>query len=113
MRNSKDNKAYLLHIRDASDKILAYVSTHNIDNFVANEWDQDAVMRNLEIIGEATNNMEGEFIKQYPEIPWKTIINLRNILVHDYVDVDLNVVWQIITKDLPIFFKQISEILNK
>lgn len=113
MRNPKDNKAYLLHIKDASDKILSYTSNHDFNHFKENEWDQDAVMRNLEIIGEAANNIEDEFLKQYPQIPWRTIVNLRNVLIHDYVDVDLNIIWQIITKDLPDFYKQIINILNK
>jgi uncharacterized protein with HEPN domain len=113
MRNPQDNKAYLLHIKDASEKILAYTASHNYNNFKENEWDQDAVLRNLEIIGEATNNIEDNFLKQYPEVPWRTIVNLRNVLIHDYVDVDLNVIWQIITKDLPLFYKQITDILNK
>lgn len=113
MRNSKDNKAYLFHIKDASEKILSYISTHDLNKFKENEWDQDAVMRNLEIIGEATNNIEDEFLKQYPDIPWRTIVNLRNVLIHDYVDVDLNIIWQIISKDLPDFYKQITDILDK
>ena len=113
MRNPKDNKAYLLHIKDASEKILDYVSKHDFSKFQENQWDQDAVMRNLEIIGEATNNIDDEYLKQYSDIPWRTIINLRNVLIHDYVDVDLNIIWQIITYDLPIFYKQVSEILNK
>lgn len=112
MRNPKNNKAYLLHIKDASEKILDYISKNDFNKFKEYEWDQDAVMHNLEIIGEATNNIEDDFLKQYPQIPWRTIVNLRNVLIHDYVDVDLNIIWQIISKELPIFYKQISDIVS-
>lgn len=112
MRNVKDNSAYLHHIKDASQKIIDYVSKHDLNAFEKNEWDQDAVMRNLEIIGEATNNIEDSFLKKYPEIPWRTIVNLRNILIHDYVNADLKIIWRIITNDLPVFYKQIIEIIN-
>ncbi|MEK7071122.1 MAG: DUF86 domain-containing protein [Patescibacteria group bacterium] len=113
MRNVQDNRAYLLHIKDASEKIIDYVSKNSFQNFEVNEWDQDAVMRNLEIIGEAVNNLEDKFLEMYPDVPWRTIVNLRNVLIHDYVDVDMNVVWQIIAKDLPIFYRQVLGVLEK
>ncbi len=113
MRNAKDNKAYLRHIKDAADKILTYASTASLESFAASGWDQDALMHNLEIIGEAANNIESDFRAKYPDIPWRTIISLRNTLIHDYSDVDINVVWQIVTVDLPKFHKQIVDILSQ
>lgn len=112
MRSPKDNNAYLLHIKDAGEKIIKYCSNHDFLQFQKNEWDQDAVMRNLEIIGEAANNIDDVFSEKYPEIPWRTIVNLRNVLIHDYIDVDLNIIWKIITKDLPVFYQQILAILK-
>ena len=91
---------------------MKYTAENDFNKFKLNEWDQDAVLRNLEVIGEASNNIEDEFLKQYPQIPWRTIINLRNVLIHDYADVDLNIIWQIISKDLPNFYKEIVKILN-
>ena len=61
----------------------------------------DAVVRNLEIIGEASKNIEDAIRKQYPDIPWNRMIGLRNIIAHGYFGVDLTIVWRIISKNLP------------
>jgi len=61
----------------------------------------DAVIRNLEIIGEAAKNIPNEICEQYTEIPWKKMIGLRNIATHAYFGIDLEIIWEIITKNLP------------
>ena len=61
----------------------------------------DAVIRNLEIIGEAAKNIPGEVREKHPEIFWKRMIGLRNITIHEYFGVDLNIIWEIISKNLP------------
>jgi len=62
---------------------------------------QDAVIRNLEIIGEATKNLSGELRTKYPDLPWKGMAGVRDRLIHDYFGVNLDIVWQIITAELP------------
>ena len=80
--------------------------------FKKNEWDQDAVSRNLEIIGEAANNLDVTYRANYPNIPWRKIIDFRNIIVHDYSDLDPDIIWKIITTYLPELFSQIKKILE-
>jgi len=77
------------------------LSNHTQEDFNKESWDQDAVSRNLEIIGEAANNLDTLFRDEHSEVPWRKIINLRNIIVHDYADIDLEIVWNIITEYLP------------
>lgn len=68
MKQNKDNTAYVKHIRDAVEKISFYTSHKSYDDFVNNEWDQAAVMRYFEIIGEATSHIDQEFKDKYPEV---------------------------------------------
>lgn len=113
MREKRSNIVYIKHIRDAIEKIDKYSSKHTFAEFVQEHWDQDAVVRNLEIIGEAANNLDLDFRNNYSQIPWRAIIDFRNVATHDYADLDLAVVWQIITVDLPKLKKQIEQILHQ
>jgi len=72
-----------------------------------------ASIKQLEIIGEAANHISTATKKLYPEVEWREIIGLRNILIHEYFGVDENVIWGIIVKDIPILKRQISSILNE
>ena len=74
---------------------------------------QDAIVRKLEIIGEAANNISDKFKARFPDVPWRDIIDMRNRLIHGYFGVDLNIVWQVITKDIPPLHKQIKDILKE
>lgn len=113
MKKDKDNSVYLQHINDSISEITSYLDKSNFEIFSENTWDQAAVMRHLEIIGEAANNLDKDFQQRYSEIPWKVIISLRNVVIHDYMDVDLNIIWQIITQDLKPLHKQILELLSE
>jgi uncharacterized protein with HEPN domain len=85
----KSNLYYLLHIKDCILKIEEYTDTLNQQNFLKNSLVQDAVIRNFEIIGEATKQLSKEFRLKYPDIPWKSMAGLRDKLIHDYIGVDL------------------------
>jgi uncharacterized protein with HEPN domain len=112
MKKGKDNSIYLQHINDSISEILFFLEKSNFEAFFENTWDQAAVMRHLEIIGEAANNLDKEFQNQNNVIPWNVIIGLRNVVIHDYMDVDINIIWQIITQDLKPLQKQILELLS-
>jgi uncharacterized protein with HEPN domain len=70
------------------------------------------VIRQLEIIGEATKRLSKQLCSQHPEVPWRRIAGLRDVLIHDYMGVDINAVWEITQKDLPVVKKRIQEILH-
>jgi len=96
----KDERVYLFHIRDAINDIEQYTSVGR-DAFVAERMRQDAVIRKLEIIGEAVKQLSGATKDRRPEIPWKQIAGMRDRLTHDYFGVDLALVWRVVERDLP------------
>ena len=80
------------------EKYLGNTSKENLDN---NQKLKDSIVRRLEIIGEAVKNIPDNFRKKYPEVPWKKIAGLRDIIIHTYFSIDLDITWDIIKKDLP------------
>ncbi len=97
----RNHKLLVEDIVDAMDKIERYIKDLTYETFVKNDMAMDAVVRNLEIIGEASKNLPEDVRAKYPDIPWKRMIGLRNIAVHEYFGVDLSIIWEIITKNLP------------
>ena len=81
----KDDKVYLVHIADAIGQIVSYTAGGR-DEFMTDRMIQDAVVRNLEVIGEATKNLSDKTKGQRPEIPWRRVAGLRDVLIHDYVE---------------------------
>jgi uncharacterized protein with HEPN domain len=91
---NKDNRIYIDHILNSIDLILDYISGHDHDSFSIDSRTQDAVVRQLEIIGEATKQVSREFRNKNPQVPWSEMAGMRDILIHDYIDVDLDIVWK-------------------
>ena len=94
---------YVVFIEDvleSMDKIARYINGLDYDTFIKNELVVDAVLRNLEIIGEASRNIPENIREKYPDIPWKRMIGLRNIIIHDYFGVDSSIIWKIVTTNL-------------
>lgn len=94
-------KLFVEDILESMNKIERYTKGSTYDKFEKNELVVDAVIRNLEIIGEAAKNIPDEVREKHQEISWKRMIGLRNITIHEYFGVDLNIIWQIISKNLP------------
>ena len=109
----KRDKAYLKHILDAISNIEKFVEGVNKENFLGNVEKQYAVLRGLEIIGEATKNLSEELKKKHPNIPWKEIAGMRDKLIHQYFGVNLDLVWETIKTELPELKNQISRILKE
>jgi uncharacterized protein with HEPN domain len=95
----KDTLKLLHDMLQAIDTIEGY-ATSNYAAFLADERTQDAIMFNLVILGEAANRISQEFQEEHPEIPWSSMIGTRNIIVHGYDQVKLQIVWDIVSRDL-------------
>lgn len=109
----KNLKVYLDDIISSCEKIEKYIENKNQESFENNDELQDAVLRRLEIIGEATNRLPEEFKNEYSKIEWRKATGMRNILIHMYDDVDLDIVWRTITEILPQFKTQVKNLLQK
>jgi uncharacterized protein with HEPN domain len=106
---------YLDHILAAIDRINRYVGAINEDEFLEDEKTQDAVIRNFEIIGEASRNIERHhphFAHEHSHIPWGIAYEMRNVLAHGYFMVDTEIVWKTIKNDLPNMTEQINRLKN-
>jgi len=113
MRGRISDKQRLLHIVESITSIESYTERATIEDFLAHSMMRFATIKQLEIIGEATNNISEETQNQYQQILWKQIIGLRHILVHEYFEVDSLVIWQIVHNDLPSLKHGINNILNQ
>jgi len=109
----KKNQIALEDILKFCSKIEIYLKDMSKVDFENNEMVVDAVLRNLELIGEASKRLSNEFINKYLNIPWKKIIGLRNIVIHEYSDVDLDIIWDIVTKNIPETKENIQEIYHE
>lgn len=97
----KSDTVYLKHIWDAINQIETYVDSLDYSQFEQTRLIQDGVIRQLEIIGEASRNLSDEFRDQHAELPWRQIIGLRNHLIHAYFDIDLGIIWDIVQVNIP------------
>ena len=109
----KSDKIYLDHIYKSIESILEYTQGMSDQDFYANRMAVDAVIRNFEIIGEATKKISLELRKANPEIPWSKMAGLRDKLIHDYIKVNLQLVWDVVTDILPHQKKEIKEIISQ
>ncbi|MCL4390177.1 MAG: DUF86 domain-containing protein [Patescibacteria group bacterium] len=99
--SKRDPKLYLQDISDAISKIEAFTSGVSYDNFVRDEEKMDAIIRNLEVIGEAAKNVPPEIREKYPEIPWEKMTSTRNKVLHEYFGIDMEILWETIQEDIP------------
>ncbi|SRR6266511_3074504 len=107
------DEVYLLDILIATRKALKFVEGIDRKEFEDNEIIQNAVMRPLEIIGEASAKISKEFRKAYPNIPWREMVGLHNRLIHEYFRIDFSAVWDTIHKDLPNLIELIEPLVPK
>lgn len=106
----RDDLVYLEHISECITRIQSYTSTGQ-EAFASSKLIQDAVLRNLEIIGEATKRVP-EYLKQRrPDIPWRRIAGMRDVIIHDYIGVNLELVWRVVEEEMPKLRDAVSSIL--
>jgi len=109
---SKDYKVYFLHILEAITAIERYIKGLDEDKFKKNKLVQDAVIRNLEIIGEAAKNIPPNIRSKHPDIEWKRIAGMRDVLIHDYLGVDLERVWKVLENRIPDLKSKINKLIK-
>ena len=109
----RDFKLYLYDIKEAIEKIEVYTKDLTSEEFTKDLKTVDAVTRNLEIIGEATRHIPKRIKGKYPDIDWKAIIGMRNILAHEYFGVRLGIIWKTVKEKLPDLRSKIEEILGE
>ncbi|HOP00396.1 MAG TPA: DUF86 domain-containing protein [Bacteroidales bacterium] len=97
----KDDLFYIENILQSRSRIQLYISSKDYATFVGDFIVQDAVVRQLEIIGKATKKITKDFRNNNPEIPWADMAGMRDILIHDYIDVDLDIVWKTASESIP------------
>lgn len=108
---TKDPKVFLRHILESIEQIEQYVAGESKEGFFTSVQIQDAVIRRLMIIGEATKNLPSELREKYTLIPWSDITGMRDVLIHEYFGTDAELVWRTIVNDLPVFKRHIEKIL--
>ncbi len=99
-------------IVEAIDNVLDYTKGMSYDQFARDRKTIDAVIKNFITIGEAASHLPEDFIEKHPDIPWRDMRDIRNILVHEYFGVDNQVVWETIQKNLPPILPMIKQIMN-
>ena len=107
----KDDKVFLYSILESIIKIETYTNSGK-DEFMTSGIIQDAVIRNLEIVGEATKRVSQALKEQTPEIPWRQMAGLRDVLIHDYMGISLKIVWNVVQNELPQLKIKIMELLD-
>jgi uncharacterized protein with HEPN domain len=108
----KDDSVYLRHIIDAFEQIGLYMNSVSHEEFLRNRLLQDGVIRQLEVMGEAARNLSEDLRNEYPEIPWRQMIGLRNRMIHAYFNVDLQIIWEIVQGDIPDLKQKMKQILD-
>jgi uncharacterized protein with HEPN domain len=108
----KNDAVYLKHILDAANQIQGYVRGMIYETFLTNRLVQDGVIRQFEIIGEATKNLSEGFRSAHDTLPWKDMAGMRDKLIHQYFGVDLSAVWASVENDIPAIKEKLIEMLR-
>lgn len=106
----RDDKVYHAHILDALQQITEYTDGLDYEKFRSRRMVHDAVIRQFEIIGEATKNLSETVRNHYPAVPWKDLAGFRDKLIHQYFGVDLSLVWSSVVNDVPLLIREIKDI---
>ena len=97
----KDSEVFIEHILESIELIENYTANKTFSDFIESVQLQDSIIRRIEIIGEAVKNLPGEVKSNYPDVPWKNIAGMRDVLIHKYFGIDLELTWQVVQKDIP------------
>lgn len=109
---NKDPQVFLKHILESIEWIEKDTKGMSKEDFLKNVPIQDAVVRRIEIIGEAIRNLPPELKKENKDVSWQDIMDMRNKIIHEYFGVDLELVWEVVKKDVPMLKDQVNEIMS-
>lgn len=112
MREDSKDQWRIQHILEAIERITRYTDGLDYHSFVADDMRYYAIVKNIEIIGEAANMLTFRFREANPDIPWKAICGMRNYIVHEYFSVDEKIVWEVVKVDLPKLYRQLMLLKN-
>ncbi len=108
---SRDVRLYLEDILESASRVLEYAEHMEFDDFLANKMAYDAILRNLELIGEAAKNVPNEIREHYSQVEWRKIAGLRDVLVHQYFGLEDETLWNIVKTEVPELLEQVKHIL--
>jgi uncharacterized protein with HEPN domain len=108
--SKRSDSLYVRDIKEAIDAIFSYTRDSTLDDFQLDRMRYSAVIREFELIGEAVSNLSDNVKENYPHIAWQDIKDFRNLLIHEYFGVDLEIVWNIVRSDLPSLYEAIKRI---
>lgn len=111
--SKREDIDYICDIKESIKRINSYIQKINYEEYLQDIKTQDAIVRNIEIIGEAVKNISNDFKEKYTQIPWKELAGVRDRLIHHYFGVNYDVVWSIAKDDLPVLMAEIEKILGK
>lgn len=106
------DKVFVEHILESIALIQSYTEQFTKKDFLSSREKQDAVIRRLEIIGEAVKNLSPELKQKCPNVPWRQIAGMRDVLIHEYFGVDLELTWKTVQKDLPLLKQELLSLLE-
>ncbi len=106
---SRDYRLYLKDMQHACRKVLKYVRARTPKQLLANEKTYDAVLRNLEVIGEAAKHIPDDVRRKYPLVEWRKIAGLRDIVIHEYFGIDNEIIWDVVKNEIPFLLKQLKK----
>lgn len=107
----KNDKVYLHHILECIENIESYIPNGESD-FFSSKLIQDAVIRNLEIVGEATKRISMGLQERHPDVPWREMAGLRDVLIHNYFGIDNEIVWNVVKNEIPLLKDKITNLLD-
>jgi uncharacterized protein with HEPN domain len=110
--SKRDVKAFLYDILESANDVIEFTKDIGYNEFINNKMIRYAVIRALEIIGEASRYINNDFREKYPNVPWKEMVGLRNILIHKYFGIDYILLWKIVKEDIPKIKKEVERVLK-
>jgi len=106
------DREYIIDILESAKLAIDYIGEKSKEDFFLDNQCQDAVVRRIEVIGEAARRISDETRTAYTELPWSDMIGMRNLMVHEYDDIDIAIVWETVINDLPLLIDSLEKILD-